>query len=147
MPFVTASLQPHPTRSWAVRSDKTRSSHQQFKHPRKPGLVTIAGSGDDDLAPGTLNSILEQAGLKNRGQEWVHALLPHRHRTDHIRVLRTPQTFPAASQPAPPKPRSSAARATPSSSISTASGPDSPSHRRTPLPRWLKSLPKKSLRV
>lgn len=48
---------------------RTRGSHQQFKHPTKPGLVTVAGSGNDDLAPGTLNSILKQAGLKDRGQE------------------------------------------------------------------------------
>ena len=48
---------------------RTRGSHQQFKHPSKPGLVTVAGSGNDDLAPGTLNSILKQAGLKDRGQE------------------------------------------------------------------------------
>ncbi len=43
---------------------RTRGSHQQFKHPTKPGLVTIAGHPGDDLAPGTLNSILKQAGLK-----------------------------------------------------------------------------------
>lgn len=43
---------------------RTRGSHQQFKHPIKPGLVTIAGQPSDDLAPGTLNSILKQAGLK-----------------------------------------------------------------------------------
>jgi predicted RNA binding protein YcfA (HicA-like mRNA interferase family) len=30
----------------------------------KPGLVTVAGSPSDDIAPGTLNSILKQAGLK-----------------------------------------------------------------------------------
>lgn len=48
---------------------RTRGSHQQFKHPAKAGLVTVAGSGNDDLAPGTLNSILKQAGLKDRGQE------------------------------------------------------------------------------
>lgn len=42
----------------------TRGSHRQFKHPRKPGRVTIAGKPSDDLAPGTLNSILKQAGLK-----------------------------------------------------------------------------------
>jgi predicted RNA binding protein YcfA (HicA-like mRNA interferase family) len=48
---------------------RTRGSHQQFKHPTKPGLVTLAGSGNDDLAPGTLNSILKHAGLKDRGQE------------------------------------------------------------------------------
>jgi len=42
----------------------TRGSHRQFKHPRKPGRVTVAGKPSDDLAPGTLNSILKQAGLK-----------------------------------------------------------------------------------
>jgi len=42
----------------------TRGSHRQFKHPVKPGRVTVAGKPSDDLAPGTLNSILEQSGLK-----------------------------------------------------------------------------------
>jgi predicted RNA binding protein YcfA (HicA-like mRNA interferase family) len=43
---------------------RTRGSHRQFKHPIKSGLVTIAGKPSDDLAPGTLNSILKQAQLK-----------------------------------------------------------------------------------
>ena len=42
----------------------TRGSHRQFKHPAKPGRVTVAGKPSDDLASGTLNSILKQAGLK-----------------------------------------------------------------------------------
>jgi predicted RNA binding protein YcfA (HicA-like mRNA interferase family) len=42
----------------------TRGSHRQFKHPQKPGRVTVAGQPSDDLAPGTLNSILKLAGLK-----------------------------------------------------------------------------------
>lgn len=42
----------------------TRGSHRQFKHATKPGRVTVAGKPNDDLAPGTLNSILKQAGLK-----------------------------------------------------------------------------------
>ena len=42
----------------------TKGSHRQYKHPTKPGRVTIAGHSGDDLAPGTLNSILKQAGLK-----------------------------------------------------------------------------------
>ena len=42
----------------------TRGSHRQFKHPAKAGRVTVAGKPSDDLAPGTLNSILKQAGLK-----------------------------------------------------------------------------------
>lgn len=43
---------------------RTRGSHRQYKHPEKRGLVTVAGKPGDELAPGTLNSILKQAGLK-----------------------------------------------------------------------------------
>jgi predicted RNA binding protein YcfA (HicA-like mRNA interferase family) len=39
-------------------------SHRQFKHPAKPGRVTIAGHPGDDLAPGTLGSIFKQARIK-----------------------------------------------------------------------------------
>jgi predicted RNA binding protein YcfA (HicA-like mRNA interferase family) len=42
----------------------TRGSHRQYKHPTKLGRVTIAGKPSDDMAPGTLNSVLKQAGLK-----------------------------------------------------------------------------------
>lgn len=41
-----------------------KGSHRQYKHPTKLGRVTVAGNMNDDLAPGTLNSILKQAGLK-----------------------------------------------------------------------------------
>ncbi len=44
----------------------TRGSHRQFKHLTKPGRVTVAGKPSDDLAPGTRNSILKQAGLKEQ---------------------------------------------------------------------------------
>ncbi len=44
---------------------RTKGSHRQFRHPMKKGLVTIAGKKSDDLALGTLNSILKQAGIKN----------------------------------------------------------------------------------
>jgi len=43
---------------------RTRGSHHQFKHHSKTGLVTVPGNLNDDLAPGTLNSILKQAGIK-----------------------------------------------------------------------------------
>ncbi|MBI2339840.1 MAG: type II toxin-antitoxin system HicA family toxin [Deltaproteobacteria bacterium] len=43
---------------------RTRGSHRQYKHPAKPGLITIAGKPSDDLARGTLNSILKQGGYK-----------------------------------------------------------------------------------
>jgi predicted RNA binding protein YcfA (HicA-like mRNA interferase family) len=39
-------------------------SHRQYKHPTKPGKVTIAGHPSVAAAPKTLKSILEQAGLK-----------------------------------------------------------------------------------
>ena len=38
---------------------------RQVEHPIKSGRVTIAGHTEDDIAPGTLNSILCQAGLKD----------------------------------------------------------------------------------
>lgn len=43
---------------------RTRGSHRQYKHPTKTGVVTLPGKPNDDLAPGTLNSVLKQAGLK-----------------------------------------------------------------------------------
>jgi len=42
----------------------TPGSHRQYKHPTKPGRVTVAGKPSDDVAPGTLGSILKQAKLK-----------------------------------------------------------------------------------
>jgi predicted RNA binding protein YcfA (HicA-like mRNA interferase family) len=44
----------------------TRGSHRQYRHPTKPGRVTIAGKPSDDMAPGTFNSVLKQAGLKEQ---------------------------------------------------------------------------------
>ena len=46
------------------RHVRTKGSHRQFKHSDKPGTVTVAGKPSLDLPPGTLNSILKQAGLK-----------------------------------------------------------------------------------
>jgi predicted RNA binding protein YcfA (HicA-like mRNA interferase family) len=43
---------------------RTRGSHRHFRHTSKTGTVTVAGKPSLDLAPGTLNSILKQAGLK-----------------------------------------------------------------------------------
>jgi len=48
------------------RLARTRGSHRQYTHSEKPGLVTIAGKPNDDLAPGTLNSILKQARLTDK---------------------------------------------------------------------------------
>ncbi len=43
---------------------RTKGSHRQFRHPTKSGTVTVSGKPSLDLRPGTLNSILKQAGLK-----------------------------------------------------------------------------------
>ena len=43
---------------------RTKGSHRQFKHSTKLGLVTVLGKPSDDLAIGTRDSILKQAGLK-----------------------------------------------------------------------------------
>jgi len=48
---------------------RTRGSHRQFRHPLKSGLVTVAGSGNDDIAPRTLKSILKQADLDRSREE------------------------------------------------------------------------------
>lgn len=39
-------------------------SHIIFKHPVKKGIVVIPMHGKSDIKPGTLSSILKQAGLK-----------------------------------------------------------------------------------
>ena len=45
---------------------RTRGSHRQYRHSSKPGTVTVAGKPNLDVPPGTLNSILKQAGLKGQ---------------------------------------------------------------------------------
>ena len=46
----------------------TRGSHRQYKHPIKPGRVTVAGKPSDDVAPGTLGSIRKQAQITKEGR-------------------------------------------------------------------------------
>jgi predicted RNA binding protein YcfA (HicA-like mRNA interferase family) len=46
------------------RHEATKGSHRQYKHPSKLGRVTVPGHPRDEVAPGTLQSILKQAGLK-----------------------------------------------------------------------------------
>lgn len=47
---------------WSVA--RTRGSHRQLKHPTRKGTITVAGRPGVHMPPGTLNSILKQAGLK-----------------------------------------------------------------------------------
>jgi predicted RNA binding protein YcfA (HicA-like mRNA interferase family) len=49
-------------RGWYLA--RTRGSHRQFKHAIKAGTVTVSGKPSVDVPPGTLNSIMKQAGLK-----------------------------------------------------------------------------------
>ena len=42
---------------------RVKGSHHQFKHPAKPGLVTVKHP-DGDIPKGTLGSIKRQAGWK-----------------------------------------------------------------------------------
>ncbi|MDO8686087.1 MAG: type II toxin-antitoxin system HicA family toxin [Clostridiales bacterium] len=48
---------------WQIIEGRTKGSHIQLKHPIKAGKVTVP-SHKGDIAAGTLNSILKQAGLK-----------------------------------------------------------------------------------
>jgi predicted RNA binding protein YcfA (HicA-like mRNA interferase family) len=43
---------------------RQKGSHRQFRHASKPGTATVAGKPSVELPPGTLASILKQAGLK-----------------------------------------------------------------------------------
>lgn len=46
---------------------RTKGSHIQFRHPMKPGLVTVPFHGANaDIMPPLLTSILRQAGLTLR---------------------------------------------------------------------------------
>ncbi|MBV8600103.1 MAG: type II toxin-antitoxin system HicA family toxin [Candidatus Eremiobacteraeota bacterium] len=47
---------------WVLVSQ--RGSHRQFKHPSRPGKVTVAGGRNVDLAMDTLTNIRKQAGWK-----------------------------------------------------------------------------------
>jgi predicted RNA binding protein YcfA (HicA-like mRNA interferase family) len=42
---------------------RVKGSHHQFKHPKKPGLVTVPHPRKD-IPKGTMNGIYKQAGWK-----------------------------------------------------------------------------------
>lgn len=46
------------------RLERQRGSHRQFRHPDKPGTVTIAGRLGDEMRVGTMMSVFRQAGLR-----------------------------------------------------------------------------------
>jgi predicted RNA binding protein YcfA (HicA-like mRNA interferase family) len=43
---------------------RTRGSHRQYKHPNRPGKVTVPGKPNSTLHPKTLASIFKQAGME-----------------------------------------------------------------------------------
>lgn len=43
---------------------RQRGSHRQYHHPSKAGTVTVSGKSSVEVPPGTLASVLKQAGLK-----------------------------------------------------------------------------------
>lgn len=46
---------------------RTKGSHHHFRHPSKPGIVTVAGKESIDVPIGTLKSIWRQAQLDEDG--------------------------------------------------------------------------------
>jgi predicted RNA binding protein YcfA (HicA-like mRNA interferase family) len=54
---------------WRFKNQE--GSHRHYIHPVKPGKVTVVGDPGDDIAEGTLRSILKQANLTKRDlKEW-----------------------------------------------------------------------------
>ena len=43
---------------------RIKGSHRQFKHLKKPGIVTVSGNLGKEMPKGTLNSVLKQAQLE-----------------------------------------------------------------------------------
>ncbi len=45
--------------------ERVSGSHMQYRHPTKPGTVTVPAGGKmaKEVPPGTLNSVLKQARL------------------------------------------------------------------------------------
>ena len=62
MPKVREAVRLLQRDGW--RLVRTRGSHRQYRHPHKPGTVTVAGKPSDDLPPGTWASIMRQSGLE-----------------------------------------------------------------------------------
>jgi predicted RNA binding protein YcfA (HicA-like mRNA interferase family) len=47
---------------------RTTGSHHHYRHPAKPGTVTIPGQLSEELAVGTEKSVLKQAGLERKAR-------------------------------------------------------------------------------
>ena len=51
---------------WEEMKPRTPGSHRQFRHPVKPGKVTVSEHGSRDIPLPTLKRIEQQSGLKLR---------------------------------------------------------------------------------
>ena len=58
---VSEAIKRIEAEGWVL--SRARGSHRQFRHPDRPGVVTIAGKPSDTLHPKTWASIMWQAGI------------------------------------------------------------------------------------
>ncbi len=69
LPRVTAKDVIRVLEKLGFHLSRQSGSHRQYKHPVKKGLVTIAYHRlSDEVARGTLNSILKQAQIKEENK-------------------------------------------------------------------------------
>ena len=66
MPKVREAIRIIERDGW--RFERMKGSHRHFKHPIKPGKVTIPGHPSVELKMKTWRSILRQAGLQGRNR-------------------------------------------------------------------------------
>ena len=62
MPKVREAIRIVEKDGWQL--DRMKGSHRHFKHPVKPGTVTIPGHLGEDVPKGTWSNILRQAALR-----------------------------------------------------------------------------------
>ncbi len=60
---VKAAIKHVEAAGWTLA--RTRSSHRKYRHPDRPGLVTIAVTPSDTSHPKTWASIMTVAGTKD----------------------------------------------------------------------------------
>ncbi len=64
MPKVRDAMRLPARDGWSLA--RTRGSHRHYRHPHKPGIVTVAGKPSDHVARGTWSSIIKQAKLQGK---------------------------------------------------------------------------------
>ncbi|MEO7003754.1 MAG: type II toxin-antitoxin system HicA family toxin [Ktedonobacterales bacterium] len=53
----------------------TKGDHRQFKHPNKPGRVTVPGHPNDDLAPKHATASFDRRDCPNRGKDMRYLII------------------------------------------------------------------------